>query len=556
MKGESREAIENSIAYIESKLHEKIGLEELAGLVYFSRTHYQRLFHAIVGQTVMEYIKKRRLQRASQMLCQTKTTILDIALEFGYASHEGFTRAFKSLYGIPPTQYRKMHSPWYNFKSSTQETIEMITKELSHKITQHSAAIGADLTQFISDAETLCQSTEMAIAEIGPNAKVIVVVLAELRSLTIKTGACNEYVSAIGKGEQSVYEISDAVYSMLKEFDKLSFQMDLLRFLSGIEVLRAGELDELAAFQRELANLSETLRKQHKNATELLNELIYLLLDDIDKESIKSIRDAARLMSEVAITGSKLSEEIKASSIEDPRGAGFMFIHRELYKRVENIHELAAMMNQYADNLSSISDGRLSEHDFAAVDRALCTLSEIAFTMNLITFNTTIETARSGDREDFVKLTEDMKAYSSELHQVYSVCAELVDESKKMMKLLATRADEKPDSVLHQFQAALDDIIFQGGIIASQLGMESARVALDVFKNHAKTAEEAVFQLASVRQYDLDSDKASLAKYIASISELSMNLSSDAAANMPRGTTFAYITQELVAFVEKIESAI
>ncbi|MCL2046952.1 MAG: AraC family transcriptional regulator [Oscillospiraceae bacterium] len=552
MKGESKEAIKNSIVYIESKLQEKIGMDELAEHVFFSRTHYQRLFHAIVGQPVMEYIKMRRLQQASQMLCQTNTTILEIALEYGYASHEGFTRAFKALYGIPPTKYRKMHAAAYNKVLSTQEIIDMMTKELTEKITQHSTTIGTDLMKFINETENLCQSTEEAITEIGPNGKGIVIVMTQLRNLALKAKECNEKVNMIHKGEQSVYEISDAIYSMLKEFDELSFQMDLLRFLSGIEVLRAGSIDVLAAFQSKLDALAKTFLKQHDNATNLLNELISLLLEDIQKESIKCFRDTAQLMKQVTVKGTKLIEETKAVIADEPRGAGFLFILDELKTKTEKIDMLASIIDGYADEYGKLEGWNNPKFDTVEIDRALSTLSEIAFTMNLVTFNTTIETARSGDRDEFVKLTDEIGRYTNELHQIYATCSEYINECRKLNKLVEIRQEEKPDTVSERFQISMDDIIFQGSILASQLGMESARAGLDVFKNHGKAAVELVAQLVKNRKYDLASDKSSLSSYIDSISSLSKNLNSDAVANMPRGTTFAYITQELDAFVEKM----
>ncbi|MDE7327194.1 MAG: AraC family transcriptional regulator, partial [Lachnospiraceae bacterium] len=89
--------MDGSIDFIESRLTEAIDVGELAQQAFFSKTHYQRLFRAIVGELVMEYVKNRRLQLACRDVLAGNTKILDIALKYGYDSHEGFTRAFSSL---------------------------------------------------------------------------------------------------------------------------------------------------------------------------------------------------------------------------------------------------------------------------------------------------------------------------------------------------------------------------------------------------------------------------------------------------------------------------
>lgn len=90
-------AIEGSIDFIESRLTEAIEIGDLAQQAFFSKTHYQRLFRAIVGEPVMEYVKNRRLQLACRDVHEGNTGILGIALKYGYDSHEGFTRAFNGI---------------------------------------------------------------------------------------------------------------------------------------------------------------------------------------------------------------------------------------------------------------------------------------------------------------------------------------------------------------------------------------------------------------------------------------------------------------------------
>lgn len=100
------EQIQITVDYIEDHIGEDITINELAKLASLSSFYYQRLFSRLVKKSVNEYIKLRRIARASEALLDKNTRILDIALSFGFNSHETFTRAFKSAYGMTPENYR------------------------------------------------------------------------------------------------------------------------------------------------------------------------------------------------------------------------------------------------------------------------------------------------------------------------------------------------------------------------------------------------------------------------------------------------------------------
>jgi AraC-like DNA-binding protein len=102
----NEQPIWRSLEIIETRMAEKLTVEDIASSVYFSKYHYQRLFRALVGESVMEYVTKRRLTLAGRALRESDATILDIALQYGYDSREGFTRSFKAFMGVTPSQYR------------------------------------------------------------------------------------------------------------------------------------------------------------------------------------------------------------------------------------------------------------------------------------------------------------------------------------------------------------------------------------------------------------------------------------------------------------------
>ncbi|HHX01334.1 MAG TPA: AraC family transcriptional regulator [Firmicutes bacterium] len=95
--------IQNAIEYIEDHLTEEISIEDIAAEAFVSAFHFQRIFTALCGFTVGEYIRNRRLSMAAQELSRTDTKVIDVAVKYGYDSPDSFTRAFTKFHGIPPS---------------------------------------------------------------------------------------------------------------------------------------------------------------------------------------------------------------------------------------------------------------------------------------------------------------------------------------------------------------------------------------------------------------------------------------------------------------------
>lgn len=109
------ETIQKTLNHIEKHIGEEMQIEELAEIAGLSLFYYQRLFTRLVKTSVRDYIKLRRLARAAAPLLDKKNLIIDIAIEYGFGSHETFTRAFKETYGITPSQYRDKPVSLQNF---------------------------------------------------------------------------------------------------------------------------------------------------------------------------------------------------------------------------------------------------------------------------------------------------------------------------------------------------------------------------------------------------------------------------------------------------------
>lgn len=98
--------IQDLIDRIENGLEYEANIVALASSYGISAFHFQRLFKALVGDSLGRYIRGRRLTRAAEMLLETDSGVLDIGLAVGFNSHEAFSRSFKSYFDKTPKDFR------------------------------------------------------------------------------------------------------------------------------------------------------------------------------------------------------------------------------------------------------------------------------------------------------------------------------------------------------------------------------------------------------------------------------------------------------------------
>lgn len=127
-----------AIEYIENSLDGELDVSAAARLVGSSPFHFQKMFFAIVGLTPTDYARKRRLSKAAMEVTSGDRRIIDIALHYGYDSPNAFTRAFRAMHGVTPSEARRSEdyklsvfnrvSFHIDVKGGTQMTYKIIEK--------------------------------------------------------------------------------------------------------------------------------------------------------------------------------------------------------------------------------------------------------------------------------------------------------------------------------------------------------------------------------------------------------------------------------------------
>ena len=86
----------------------EITVGDMAERIYLSETHFRRLFHKVLGTSPVQFVRKRRIERACVLLRSTDSPIKQIAYECGFAEEAFFSRVFHRLVGNSPAAYRKL----------------------------------------------------------------------------------------------------------------------------------------------------------------------------------------------------------------------------------------------------------------------------------------------------------------------------------------------------------------------------------------------------------------------------------------------------------------
>ena len=117
----------NALAYIEANLTEDLDVKNIAKQAFLSPFYFQRIFRAMCGISVGEYIRGRRLSLAGEELARSDAKVIDIAAKYGYDSPDSFNRAFQRFHGISHSAAKKAGARLISFAPvKIKQTVEGI----------------------------------------------------------------------------------------------------------------------------------------------------------------------------------------------------------------------------------------------------------------------------------------------------------------------------------------------------------------------------------------------------------------------------------------------
>ena len=119
-----------AIDYIEEHLDKEINYQQAARIACFSEHHFKRMFSFLASIPLSEYVRRRRLTLAALELRDNNTTVIDVALKYGYQSPDSFSRAFQELHHTLPSTVKHTGVslkayPRISFQISIKGDVEM-----------------------------------------------------------------------------------------------------------------------------------------------------------------------------------------------------------------------------------------------------------------------------------------------------------------------------------------------------------------------------------------------------------------------------------------------
>lgn len=101
--------IKEAISFIEQNFQNHITVEDIAAFCGVNRSYFGKIFHRSVGKSPQEFLISYRMAKAAELLRMTSLSIADVGNAVGYENQLHFSRAFKSVYGMSPKNWRTQH---------------------------------------------------------------------------------------------------------------------------------------------------------------------------------------------------------------------------------------------------------------------------------------------------------------------------------------------------------------------------------------------------------------------------------------------------------------
>ncbi|MFN0299457.1 MAG: GyrI-like domain-containing protein [Burkholderiales bacterium] len=140
-RSEYQSRMHRVIEHIDRHLEDALDLDTLASVANFSPFHFHRLFAAWMGETLGDYLRRRRVEIAAMRLAaQPRLSVLNSALSVGFGSAEAFSRAFRVRFGCSPSAWRLEQATQRGAKSNPGQMNSNLGHALIHRPADHEAS--------------------------------------------------------------------------------------------------------------------------------------------------------------------------------------------------------------------------------------------------------------------------------------------------------------------------------------------------------------------------------------------------------------------------------
>lgn len=395
---------------IEEHISDHLSADGLASSVFFSKFHYQRLFRELMGDSLMAYVKKRRLSLAGKDLLETKDTVLEIALRWGYSNHGSFTRAFKAYMGVTPADYRK-------YKLSA----------ISKKAFEKECAIMSNRT-FIDGTQQYTNTSEEVIRELNS----MIAEIKDSSAFALKNAVQPYYVPFFQRVKSKCEEIAGQLQAGINMFNNSGGFLEISNRLAIVKIA------EDSAFYTNILSFNVALytaraTKEHNEKMQPICENFTQLAKSFADHTGK-ITDTCR---DVAVM---LQEDMKNTAIKQAKDS--IQVARDLVAGVKGYSYLKDEINAIAQELSSMPYEKLTSD----------ALDDLIYRADIIAFTAGVDSVRNPSD---TQMLDTLKSFTDSLAETKDFIKDIESARISSDRPLFTRSDDK----------YFKDIAFQGNIL-------------------------------------------------------------------------------------------
>lgn len=158
------------VEYIDRQLDQPLDLDTIAEVAHFSPFHFHRLFSAWMGETLGDYLRRRRIEVAAmRLVAQPRVPVLHIALSVGFGSAEAFARAFRARFGCSPTSWRMQQAEHRSTNGNLGQVNRKMSQAPSAISSKHGTSRNPELEASMNVKLVERQPTTIAyVRHIGP----------------------------------------------------------------------------------------------------------------------------------------------------------------------------------------------------------------------------------------------------------------------------------------------------------------------------------------------------------------------------------------------------
>ncbi len=237
----SNETINLVLKYIDEHLQEQLSIEKLSKLAGYSEYHFIRMFKAYMNTTVMEYVIKRRLIKASEDIL-SGDKIIDVAFKYGWQSHSGFTKAFVKEFGFAPSLLKAMKismeiiggnymSHVFLFDTKIGQTKEELFEILQCRLAEN--GVDFSVTKLTECYHTACDAYEHQVRYSGEeyithllNIAIILVELGADENVIFAGMFCDVEKKGVLSMDELKKRLDKAVYDIVQEVNNIDSALE------------------------------------------------------------------------------------------------------------------------------------------------------------------------------------------------------------------------------------------------------------------------------------------------------------------------------------------